>query len=51
MDDLQLRITTHKWTMDCNITIYTETWLNSNVPDNAIKLMWALHPPSRLNSW
>ena len=43
-------ITTHKWTIDCNIMIFTETWLNNDVPDNTINLMWALCPLSRPNS-
>ena len=38
MDELRLRITTNKWIMDSNIMIFTETWLNSNVPDSAIDL-------------
>ena len=38
MDELRLRITTHKWIMDCNILVFTETWLNSSVPDCAIEL-------------
>ena len=38
MDELRLRITTNKWIMDTNIMIFTETWLNSNVPDSAIDL-------------
>ncbi|KAF0039234.1 hypothetical protein F2P81_007469 [Scophthalmus maximus] len=40
MDELRLRITTHKWIMDCNIMIFTETWLNSSAPDSAIELTW-----------
>ena len=38
MDELRLRITTNKWIMYSNIMIFTETWLNSNVPDSAIDL-------------
>ena len=38
MDELRLRITTHKWIMDCNIMIFTEPWLNSNIPDSAVEL-------------
>src|SRR4029434_7325045 len=38
MDELRLRITTHKRIMDCNVMIFTETWLNSGVPDSAIEL-------------
>ncbi|KAK0154097.1 hypothetical protein N1851_003814 [Merluccius polli] len=38
MDELRLRITTNKRIMDCNLLIFTETWLNPSVPDNAINL-------------
>ncbi|KAK0155344.1 hypothetical protein N1851_002301 [Merluccius polli] len=38
MDELRLRITTNKRIMDCNLLIFTETWLNPPVPDNAINL-------------
>ncbi|KAK0148827.1 hypothetical protein N1851_010774 [Merluccius polli] len=38
MDELRLRITTNKQIMDCNLLIFTETWLNPPVPDNAINL-------------
>ena len=38
MDELRLRITTNKWITDCNIMVFTETWLNSELPDNAIEL-------------
>jgi len=38
MDELRLWITTHKWIMDCNIMILTETWLDNSVPDSAIEL-------------
>ncbi|KAM7003411.1 uncharacterized protein LKV04_004454 [Tautogolabrus adspersus] len=38
MDELRLRITHSKRLMDCNVMIFTETWLNNGVPDDAIKL-------------
>ncbi|KAM8863327.1 uncharacterized protein AB9W97_018228 [Spinachia spinachia] len=38
MDKLRLPITTNKRIMDCNVIIFTETWLNSGVPDSAIEL-------------
>jgi len=46
MDELRLRITTHKCIMDCNVMILPETWLISGVPDSTIELagryiLWA----------
>ncbi|KAI3375381.1 hypothetical protein L3Q82_021870, partial [Scortum barcoo] len=38
MDELRLRITHNKRIMDCNVMIFTETWLHSGIPDNAIEL-------------
>ncbi|XP_047190020.1 uncharacterized protein LOC118312363 isoform X2 [Scophthalmus maximus] len=38
MDELRLRIIHSKILMDCNVMIFTETWLNNRVPDDAIKL-------------
>lgn len=38
IDELRLRIISHNWIKDCNIMIFTETWLNSGVPDSAIEL-------------
>jgi len=38
MDELRLWIITHKMIMDCNVMIFTETWLNSAVPDSSIEL-------------
>lgn len=36
LDELQLRITLQKWIKDCNIIVFTETWLNNFIPDSAI---------------
>lgn len=40
MDELLLRITLHKQIMECNIMLFTETWLNNtnNVPSSTIVL-------------
>lgn len=38
MDELRLCITNSKRIMDSNVMIFTETWLNSSFPDNAIEL-------------
>uniref|UniRef100_A0A9J8B5F0 Reverse transcriptase domain-containing protein n=1 Tax=Cyprinus carpio carpio TaxID=630221 RepID=A0A9J8B5F0_CYPCA len=38
MDVLRLRITHSKRLLDCNLMVFTETWLHSDVPNNAIEL-------------
>ncbi|XP_055495637.1 uncharacterized protein LOC129699672 [Leucoraja erinacea] len=38
IDELRLRITTHRRIADCNAMVFTEPWLNDNIPDNAIEL-------------
>ena len=38
MDEIRLRIANHKRMMDCNIMIFTETWLNSGVPNSTVEL-------------
>ena len=38
MDELRLRITHSKRLLDCNVMVFTETWLHNDVPDNAIEL-------------
>ncbi|XP_055493306.1 uncharacterized protein LOC129698280 [Leucoraja erinacea] len=38
IDELRLRITSHKRIADCNAMVFTETWFNDNIPDNAIEL-------------
>ncbi|KAK0134286.1 hypothetical protein N1851_030137 [Merluccius polli] len=47
MDELRLRITTNKRIMDCNLLIFTETWLNPPIPDNAINLAEQIGRPTR----
>ena len=38
MDELRLCITQSKRLLDCNVMVFTETWLHNDVPDNAIEL-------------
>ncbi|KAK3531197.1 hypothetical protein QTP70_015131 [Hemibagrus guttatus] len=38
MDEIRLHITQSKRLSDCNVMIFTETWLHGRVPDNAIEL-------------
>ncbi|KAK3526456.1 hypothetical protein QTP70_027728, partial [Hemibagrus guttatus] len=38
MDKIRLHIANSKRLSDCNVLIFTETWLHSGVPDNAIEL-------------
>ncbi|KAJ4948201.1 hypothetical protein JOQ06_019738, partial [Pogonophryne albipinna] len=35
MDEIRLCIVNHKRMMNCNIMIFTDTWLNSGVPNSA----------------
>lgn len=37
VDELRLRITQRKF-MDCNVMVFTETWLNNTIPASAIEL-------------
>lgn len=37
IDELRLRITQRMF-IDCNIIVFTETWLNSTIPNSAIEL-------------
>lgn len=36
LDELRARITLHTDTKNCNIFVFTETWLDPSVPDSAI---------------
>ncbi|KAL0200139.1 hypothetical protein M9458_003326, partial [Cirrhinus mrigala] len=38
MDEIRLRINHSKRLWNCNVMIFTETWLNSDISDNAIAL-------------
>ncbi|KAI5085844.1 hypothetical protein C0J45_23589, partial [Silurus meridionalis] len=38
MDELLLRTSSHKRIKKCNVMIFTETWLNNNIPSSAIEL-------------
>ena len=38
MEEIRLNITYSKRLLNCNVLIFTETWLNSGIPDNAIEL-------------
>lgn len=38
MDELRLRIINQKSIMDCNVMIFTKTWLSRCVPNSAIEL-------------
>uniref|UniRef100_A0AAY4BNL9 Reverse transcriptase domain-containing protein n=1 Tax=Denticeps clupeoides TaxID=299321 RepID=A0AAY4BNL9_9TELE len=38
MDEIRLRINHSKKLWNCNVMIFTETWLNNGIPDNAIAL-------------
>ncbi|KAA0724168.1 putative RNA-directed DNA polymerase from transposon BS [Triplophysa tibetana] len=38
MDEIRLRIINNKRLLNCNVIIFTETWLHSGIPDNAIEL-------------
>ncbi|XP_073780295.1 uncharacterized protein [Danio rerio] len=38
MDEIRLRINHSKRLWNCNVMIFTETWLNSGIPDNAVSL-------------
>lgn len=38
MDELRLRMTNSNRLSNCNVMIFTETWLHSGIPDDAIKL-------------
>jgi len=38
IDYLRLRIINHKWIKDCNVMIFTESWLNSGIANSAIEL-------------
>ncbi|KAK0146238.1 RNA-directed DNA polymerase from mobile element jockey [Merluccius polli] len=38
MDELRLRMTNSPRISNCNVTIFTETWLHNGTPDDAIKL-------------
>ncbi|KAI7801979.1 hypothetical protein IRJ41_021014, partial [Triplophysa rosa] len=37
-DEIRLRIIHRKRLLNCKVMIFTETWLNSGIPDNAIEL-------------
>ncbi|MGL5101055.1 MAG: endonuclease/exonuclease/phosphatase family protein, partial [Plesiomonas sp.] len=38
MDEIRLRIINNKRLLNCNVIIFTETWLHSGIPDNAFEL-------------
>ncbi len=38
MDEIRLRITHSKRLLDCNVMVFTETWLHSDIPNNVIDL-------------
>ncbi|XP_056626286.1 regulator of cell cycle RGCC-like isoform X2 [Triplophysa dalaica] len=38
MDEIRLRIINNKRLLNCNVIIFTETWLHSGIPENAIEL-------------
>jgi len=40
LDYIHLLRSTHLTVRECCVFVFTETWLNNNIPDSAIKLDW-----------